>query len=248
MNIPDPDKVVRLVVVVLPGFVILGLFSYATDLYFPEYAFTYIALSLSVCVYVVADAGLALMNRGCDAAEIPFGTKAYVLLVGLLIVVVTPSLLVLYESEVLLKPLGLVTGKVSQEWPLSYVLKRNQYRRDICGMDKRPFVAWLEPQCASLGTSVTPGDRPSYYAFARVFGKGFVYEGDIAYWQVKADEFQLGLVLACRVDTEAKPNRIDPVTGPIVTIFSKEVSRIEFIEQKQSMCWRYYYPEVTKSK
>lgn len=247
LEIPDtPDKAVDFVLVFLPGFLALGLVSYLTDLELSDFAFSYVAIALSILIHVCANGtyrGLRhLMRRQSPSNQ---GVSSKVAAVGLTSLLVSVVLILLYESQFVI---GLVRGVAP-----SIVLKSSQRNPlvSLIAADTDGSLYRVDDRPADHRIAVGSGGQiERYNLFVRVMVEdNQVYEGrPIRFGTGKEGAgFPLVLSPACRVDVDSqKAERLGRIYGPGVLVTGHELKAIELMEARASKCYGCFYEDDQK--
>lgn len=265
-TIPDElEKYVYYSVVLLPGFVVLGVILYATGQDLPEFAFTYIAVTLSVGIYFLADLALAIVAKGrATLARVRLTTATAGVgqasqqdrkprrsgsLVGTFVATTLVSVFVVFasvgaiQSEHLLGAIRWAApyqvDRVSSSNPLLYLVRNEARLHEI---DERPTrFMWNQLVDKKSGAC----ERAPYATFARVVVDGKTIEGRVSHYNSRADKHGFPLLLspACRV-IDGTPERQEAIPGPGVVLFEHELKAIEFREMYASGCWKLFNPNA----
>lgn len=259
LKIPEePEKFIYYCVILLPGFLTLGLVVHVTEQNLSEFAFTYIAVAISVFQYVLADAVLGMWERlrrflcrvqrkgQTDGSNEVIGRQsllatAFVILSmsGFMSLVIIGAV----QSDQVLSTIRRLApfriDRLGASEPLVHLVKNEQRIQEI---DERPTDAMLNQNYDKTAAKCS---RAPYSMYARVTADGKTYEGRISYYNGAAGKQGLPFLLspACRV-LDGPPEQVEVVPGPGVMIFDNELKRVEFLEMYASACWRLLNPDA----
>jgi hypothetical protein len=265
----DVEKALHYVVLFLPGFVATGLFSYATQVTFPEYAFAYIALTTSMLIYFLAAGVTALLvycaklglqackrffpqwnvSRNAGAARSPVWLT--LLVASLATVALAVVAITLHERSIILEAITRfaesgkkVNDKVAET-----------FRADRLSLD--PLVMVLKANSESQNAHLLDVRPPrlkkagrngcfedGYNFYMRVTVGDHIYEGFPAFYKDKTAS-EILLSPSCVIRNAKSPDaKMEVFPGMLLVTRKDELSAFEFIENMDSQCFRMLYPET----
>lgn len=242
LSLPDsPASAIEFTLTFLPGFLALGLCVYITDIALSDFAFTYVAVAISILIYFFVAGSIRLWQR---ARRVAPGTEAglglRVAVVALTTMVVGIGITLLYESQVVIQAVRSLAPsivlKFSQRQPLAGLIASDA-NQTLHHVDNRPIDH-------RLAVSPTQTIAP-FNLYMRVnIGATEVYEGRPMRFATGKNETAFPLVLspACRVAPGAAGDkeRFGRIYGPGVLITGHDLKAIELFEHKASQCWRCF--------
>lgn len=259
LKIPEePEKFIYYCVILLPGFLTLGLVVHVTEQNLSEFAFTYIAVAISVVQYVLADAvlgawarlrrilGRVLWRGRIDGSNGAIGRQsllATVLVISAMSAFVSLAIINAVQSDQVLGTIRKLApfriDRLGASEPLVHLVKNEQRIQEI---DERPTDVMINQHYDKQAAKCS---RAPYSMYARVTADDKTYEGRISYYNGSAGKQGLPFLLspACRV-LDGPPEQVEVVPGPGVMIFDNELNRVEFLEMYASACWRLLNPDA----
>lgn len=244
-KVPDsPEKAIEYVLTFLPGFVALGLFVYMTDAVFGDLTFTYVAVTLSLLIYLLAHPAQRLLTRWAHPSSRGAAViTARVLSILVLTVAVSVALIVLYESQAVISLVRSVSPtfilKSSQRSPLVGLIAADT-RHLLHDVDDRPAVHRI--------AKTAEGNIAPYSLYVRVqVGEGQVFEGRPVRFATGKSETGLPILLspACRVLQPGETGeRVGRIYGPGVLVTGEDLKYVELFEMKASKCWQCFHGDA----
>ncbi|MCP4328422.1 MAG: hypothetical protein GY791_08300 [Alphaproteobacteria bacterium] len=236
---PDSNKkAAAFVVLLIPGFISLGLAHYVSSLSLGEYVFTYVALAISLLNGVLA-CSLVFLFRTARGDVYSFSETARDVTesptAGYLLVLLVISVLV-----------GLVAAKAyEKDWIIS-AIKVLPWTDDIAKISERPPIRYALDHNDGGGISALDGRPPKHRPDAEGYkswlvvtlSSGATFEGWPAYYSIGGDEFEVLLSPACRVEGDAT---IEPIEGVGAGIRDNDISTLVFLDESKSRCYRLFF-------
>jgi hypothetical protein len=254
----SPHKAIEYVTMFLPGFIALGLTIYITDVVLSDFTFAYIAIALSLIVYVVANGIMRGLTR-CSRLRAHV-TSLGVIHLGVAAIVslaLASALTLLYESQWMIRLLRAVSPstilKVSQRAPLIGILAADATKTLYRDIDDRPidFRLAMKPAVNVDGKAIVDGDGKQvmviaqYNLYLRVhLEKDRIYEGRVRRFEMEKghEGFPIVLSPACRITIQGSDGQesVGRIFGPGVFITGKDLKAMELLEEQASACWRCF--------
>lgn len=242
LSLPDsPTSAIEFTLTFLPGFLALGLCVYITDIALSDFAFTYVAIAISILIYFVVAGAVLLVRR---LRRVPPGHPVKlgvrVAVVAMTTMVAGIGFTLLYESQIVIQAVRSIAPsivlKFSQRQPLAGLIASDA-NQTLHHVDGRPVDH-------RLAVSPTQTIAP-FNLYMRVSIRATeVYEGRPMRFATGKSETAFPLVLspACRVTTGSSggPERFGRIFGPGVLITGHDLKAIELFEHKASQCWRCF--------
>lgn len=250
----EPGELIYYAIILLPGFVVLGLILHLTGNDLSEFAFTYIAIAMSVAIYGTASIAPRMVRRIASWARRSTArvqppaetTSARAFFVSLTVV----SLIFLQLAVMAIKSNGAIelmrrwmpfpTERLSAADPLLHIVRDESNLHET--LDRRPLRLRANQSLAKDGSC----DKAKYSLWVRVKIDGTDYEGRVGLVNERRGTNGLPLLLspACKViPAGGAPERFELIPGPGVLVMDPEIKVLEFREMFSSGCWKTLYPD-----
>jgi len=223
----------------------LGVFVHVVDLPLSDFAFTYIAVAISIALYAVTSLTTKLIGRIRKAGDTYELRVPYrVLLTGVMSLFVSIALVFSYEKDYVIRSVRAMAPRA--------ILKSSQRQPMVAmiGADADQTLHLRDERPVTFRIATEAGSIAQYNLYLRVrLSENEQYEGRPARFSTGKDSTGFPLVLspACRVtsDPTTKSERFGRIFGPGVYVTDKDVKVIELYEMKASGCWRCFYSPST---
>ena len=252
-KLPDePGDLIYYAIVLLPGFVVLGLILHLTGNDLSEFAFTYIAIAMSIAIYGAAGLVVRMARWSARMMRRPAATESAAAAgsaAGFLVSLMVVSLVVLQLAVAAIKSniaIGLMrewmpvpTERLSAADPLLHIVRDERKIHE--SLDRRPLRLRSNQAVAKDGSC----EKAEYSLWARVKVDGTEYEGRVGLVNERRGTNGLPLLLspACKViAASGATERFELIPGPGVLLMDPETKSLELREMFSSGCWKTIYP------
>ena len=261
----DPWKAVVFLLLILPGFVALGLIQLWSDLRFDEFLYTMLALSLSLLIFVVSLGLLGLLllflprrERRTSPADMPWRAafdrrrsgSADPDLSSLPIVSDAGRFWYLFTPIVLVATVGaavsgwlLYRNEVLMAAP-QYVFRSLGMNYGLDAMATPSELLFRYYRNTSTAKGFVADARPAHLRGDRMWVRVFlrdqlVYEGFPRYVATRQRSPEFFLSPVCRVRDGG--TTVTPVDGPGLVLFADQVGHVELLDERTSRCCQAFF-------
>jgi hypothetical protein len=249
MKLDDIEKAISYVIVILPGFLCLGLVVFLTDIKISEFHFIYISIALTLFLYGVGQASLSICKNICSKllnkkshdnqvdetldSHKTFNRQLSPFVFGYSILCAF-LITYFYEDDVIINIVRKIEfiqlQKVAHLRPLRLVF--NDLHKDrILHSDDR---------------LIKTGDK----AFIRVYVKNVgYYEGFPKWFPSRNDPDEIYMTPACVSYGDPyihDDTNLEQIKGPGVYISGANIQAIEFLDPKSNSCYCLFYSKLCK--
>jgi hypothetical protein len=248
----DIDKALKFVLVLLPGFVCIGLVALFSDLELSEFYFTYLSIALTVLFYWTAIGTLTTFYHAVscwtkhgDRVEKKYSLKLVAPLLFIYSLLTATLITNIYEQDKLFsfaKSTKLVNfSKMHQKRPLRVICNdiTSANEDQILNSDARGAIK--DPKNGKFKSRGKP--------YVRVFvDKIGYYEGSVRWYPSRNDPDELYLSPAC-VNYEfpskgISPNNLTLIKGPGVYIAGAKITSVELLDPTDCACHCLAFPDL----
>ena len=239
----DPGKIIKFVLLIIPGFIALGFAEYLTAFELEEFKFGFLAVAISLVIYYLSEALSNLAYRFVLAVLSLFRYGIW-----------DPNLSApMCLGPVIRAPVPLFASVVLVMSLVTSVLVAKVYQHDIAlGLPRMIGIEFdresrLPPSKLVLTKDVTVLDaRPEHLRGDKFWLRIFLpsdqtYEGFPRYYPTAGESFEFFLSPACKAKHTAGSSVFTAIEGPGVLILEKDINRIELIDESQSDCCKLYF-------